>query len=81
MQRVFVLCLSLSFTFATALAQNWPSFRGANASGVVEGAKTPTTWNAEKSHNILWKTAIPAPHSTTEPRAQRAGELATDQHG
>lgn len=49
---VFVLVLPLQ-------AQNWPAFRGPNASGVADGANPPTTWDAEKSVNILWKTAIP----------------------
>jgi outer membrane protein assembly factor BamB len=55
-----LLCLSL-FTLSaiTASAQNWPSFRGPNASGVADGTKPPTTWDAEKSQNLLWKTAIP----------------------
>jgi outer membrane protein assembly factor BamB len=43
----------------TAAAQNWPSFRGANATGFVEGKPTPTTWDATKSTNVLWKTPIP----------------------
>jgi outer membrane protein assembly factor BamB len=42
-----------------AYAQDWPSFRGSNASGVAEGAKTPASWDAEKSVNILWKIKIP----------------------
>ncbi len=55
-----LLALILCLLVATLVqAQNWPSFRGNNASGVVEGRKTPTTWNAEKSQNILWKTTIP----------------------
>jgi len=40
-------------------AQNWPSFRGANASGVADGKPTPATWDATKGTNILWKTPIP----------------------
>jgi outer membrane protein assembly factor BamB len=59
MNRFIVVILCLVGTSATVRAQNWPSFRGPNASGVVEGAQTPTTWNAEKSQNILWKTQIP----------------------
>ena len=43
----------------TADAQNWPSFRGANASGVAEGKTTPTSWDATKGTNVLWKTPIP----------------------
>lgn len=40
-------------------AQNWPSFRGTNASGIAEGRPTPTNWNTETGENILWKTPIP----------------------
>jgi len=50
--------LILSFTFS-ARAQNWPSFRGANASGVADGKTTPTNWDAAKNVNLAWKTAIP----------------------
>ena len=39
--------------------QNWPSFRGPSASGVVEGFCTPVKWDIERSENILWKTSIP----------------------
>jgi outer membrane protein assembly factor BamB len=40
-------------------AQNWPSFRGLNASGVVDGTSLPSNWDVAKSGNILWKTPIP----------------------
>jgi outer membrane protein assembly factor BamB len=46
------------FIAALAQAQNWPSFRGPGASGVVEG-KAPQTWDATKGVNIVWKTEIP----------------------
>ena len=60
MKRIIALCLSLCFVAATvAQAQNWPSFRGNNASGVADGHKTPTNWSLEKSENIAWKTPIP----------------------
>lgn len=51
---LFCLCLS-----AAVQAQNWPSFRGINASGVADGHKTAVNWNIEKSQNVAWKTAIP----------------------
>jgi len=54
---LFVSILSLSSI--TINAQNWPSFRGPNASGVAEGSKAPVTWDVEKSTNVLWKTNIP----------------------
>jgi hypothetical protein len=49
---VIVATVSLS-------AQQWPSFRGANAAGVADGKPTPVTWNASASENVLWKTPIP----------------------
>ncbi|HET9528223.1 MAG TPA: hypothetical protein VFO99_18745, partial [Pyrinomonadaceae bacterium] len=54
---LLVSILSLSST--TTHAQNWPSFRGPNASGIAENAKPPITWDVEKSNNVLWKTDIP----------------------
>jgi len=59
MKHLQILCLILLLSALPAQAQNWPAFRGTNASGVAEGSKPPTTWDAEKSQNILWKTAIP----------------------
>lgn len=49
-------CLSSG---AIGNAQQWPSFRGANASGVAEGQTPPTVWDAGKLLNIVWKTPIP----------------------
>ena len=57
---ISVVFLSLlTFSAITANAQNWPSFRGPNASGVAEGTRPPIAWDAEKAQNVLWKTAIP----------------------
>jgi outer membrane protein assembly factor BamB len=39
--------------------RNWPSFRGDHASGVADGQRPPTTWDAAKGTNVRWKTAIP----------------------
>jgi len=57
MKRLLLLVLFLPFV--TVNAQNWPSFRGPNASGVADGTNPPSTWNLEKSQNVLWKTNIP----------------------
>jgi outer membrane protein assembly factor BamB len=51
------LCIILIVSCATA--QNWPSFRGPNATGVVEGRTMPVKWDAEKSSGILWKMPVP----------------------
>jgi outer membrane protein assembly factor BamB len=58
MKRIISICLCL-LSITVAQAQNWPSFRGSNASGVADGKPTPVAWDAVKGINILWKTAIP----------------------
>jgi len=37
---------------------DWPSFRGPRASGVADGFKSATTWNAAAGENVRWKTPI-----------------------
>ncbi|MDQ1590352.1 MAG: hypothetical protein QOG71_979 [Pyrinomonadaceae bacterium] len=60
MKRLFHISLCLLLLAGATAAQNWPQFRGANASGVATGAGvTPVSWNASKSENVAWKTAIP----------------------
>jgi outer membrane protein assembly factor BamB len=57
MNRALVIALTFG---ALAPAQNWPQFRGPNASGIAEGTKpAPVNWDVEKSQNIRWKTPIP----------------------
>jgi outer membrane protein assembly factor BamB len=58
MKYSLALALCLGCT-SVVYAQNWPSFRGPNGAGVGDGNNPPTTWDAEKSINILWKTPIP----------------------
>ena len=43
---------------ATVSAQNWPSFRGANAAGTADGKPTAVKWNAATGENVAWKTPI-----------------------
>ncbi len=38
---------------------SWPSFRGAQATGVADGQNLPDTWNAKTGENILWRIPIP----------------------
>lgn len=38
---------------------SWPSFRGPQASGVVEGQNLPDRWDVKTGENILWRTPIP----------------------
>src|ERR1043166_6503440 len=43
-------------------AVNWPQFRGSDGLGIGEGAEPPTHFGA--ASNVLWKTALPAGHSS-----------------
>ncbi len=52
------ICLLILFV-SQLPAQNWPSFRGPNATGVEEGKALPSGWNIANSQNVLWKTPIP----------------------
>jgi outer membrane protein assembly factor BamB len=58
--RNILLALLLTLASTTsASAQNWPSFRGQNASGVADDKPVPMKWDAEKKINIAWKVPIP----------------------
>lgn len=39
--------------------RDWPSFRGARASGISEGRPLPVRWKVESGEGIAWKTRIP----------------------
>ncbi len=38
-------------------SQDWRTWRGPNANGVIEGQSPPVEWSAEK--NVVWKTRVP----------------------
>lgn len=40
---------------------HWPSFRGADGSGIALGAVLPTTWATNTGANIRWKVPLPMP--------------------
>ncbi len=57
--------LFIGILFLSACSQNvdpsrqWSMYRGYYASGVLDQAGLPETWNATTNENIAWKTAIP----------------------
>jgi len=52
--------LALGALAAPASAQNWPSFRGPDASGVAPSpADVPIEWNLDTSRHVAWRTPIP----------------------
>ena len=53
-------CIAVAVLATASLsAQQWPSFRGANAAGVADGKATAVKWNTATGENVLWKTAVP----------------------
>ena len=57
---MFRLLLTICLLMAEShTGQNWPSFRGPSASGILEGFSTPVKWDIEKSENIRWKIDVP----------------------
>ena len=54
-----VLMPSLVVSFSPLGAQDWPQFRGPNASGLSKGKATVTSWNVETGENVLFRTKIP----------------------
>ena len=43
---------------STALADEWPQFRGPTGLGATAEKNLPVTWGGEKSENILWKSPL-----------------------
>src|ERR1044072_5233147 len=46
----------------TCAAEDWPQFRGPNASGISDAKKLPVEFGPEK--NVVWKTQLPPGHSS-----------------
>lgn len=59
MNRLLLSLVCLCLFSIGVRAQDWPQFRGPRATGVVEGRPAAIAWDAEKSVNTRWKTAIP----------------------
>ena len=57
----FILAAIFVHTAATA-ADNWPQFRGPDASSVAANAKVPSEFGPKK--NLKWKTPLPLGHSS-----------------
>ncbi len=55
---VFAAGVAICLTPA-AHAENWPSFRGPNASGIADERSLPTSWDVNTSANMLWRTPLP----------------------
>jgi outer membrane protein assembly factor BamB len=49
----------LAVAAPAAAQQRWPSFRGADATGVEAAGQPPATWDVAAGTNVAWKTPIP----------------------
>lgn len=57
MRATLALLPVTAWVTATALAGNWPGFRGPTRQGVSDEANLPLRWNA--TSNVAWNTPIP----------------------
>jgi len=57
MHRHLIFLIAMSAAYLNAA--DWSSFRGPNASGVVDGMKLPAKWDAAKGEGVLFKVKIP----------------------
>lgn len=61
---IMAAAFSLAATIhASAVANDWPAFRGPGLTGVSDETRLPLTWSAEK--NVRWKTRLPAPGNSS----------------
>jgi outer membrane protein assembly factor BamB len=56
------LALALALAQGARAESDWPQFRGPNGSGVSDTAQLPAEFGPSK--NLVWKTALPAGHSS-----------------
>lgn len=56
---IFIFCFFQSGYTQINYNQQWPGFRGAWASGIMEQVTTPISWNVDSLKNIKWKTVLP----------------------
>src|SRR5262245_3834472 len=56
--RRMAFALLVAAAGTTLSAQNWPGFRGPNASGVADSKPTAVTWNVSAGQNVAWKAPV-----------------------
>ena len=48
---------------SSALADNWPAWRGSDGNGICHETKLPLDWST--NHNVRWRVPLPAPGNST----------------
>jgi hypothetical protein len=60
---IFIIASLIFLSPQLQSANQWPTWRGPNADGTVQGCKPPTQWSA--TQNIKWKLKLPGSGSST----------------
>jgi outer membrane protein assembly factor BamB len=62
--KLCLVALLVSICFATsALAENWPQWRGAKLDGISQEKNLPVKWS--KTENVAWRLPLPGPAGST----------------
>ena len=56
--RWLVLILIVHLPLSTAMAENWPCWRGPRGDGTSVESNVPTVWNGITGENITWKSKL-----------------------
>lgn len=63
MRRVLMACSLVAVAGTTALAENWPTWRGPTQNGVSTEKNVPVRWGEKE--NVAWRVALPGPAGAT----------------
>src|SRR6185437_2471786 len=59
MNHSFLSLLAITLTALSAMAGDWPAWRGPTGMGQCDDKKLPITWGGKANANVLWKVALP----------------------
>ena len=56
LSRYAMTCAAVCLFISSAVADNWPRFRGPNGTGITQAAGIPSTWSEK---DMAWKVKLP----------------------
>ena len=63
MKRLFLIFVLSAIAVSSAVASDWPQFRGESGSAVSGDANVPEHWDTNA--NLLWKAKLPGPGASS----------------